>query len=191
MFDNFKADLTRYFEGEISPRKLVYALFEMSLWAIGIFRFGKYAQGIRFKPLRAILLIVYFFLYKISEAISGIRISAEAEIGPGLLIHNFGGVVIRGRIGRNCTVIQGAQVISRADSRGRGWPELGDDVFLGAGSKVIGNVRVGNNVRIGANAVVTTDVPDDSVVAPPECSIRPRSRNKNASDQAPKANTGK
>ncbi len=152
----------------------------MSLWAIGIFRFGKRAQRIRFKPFRLLALIIYFFLYKTAEALSGIRISSESEIGPGLLIHNFGGVVIKGRIGKNCTVIQGAQIVARADGRGSGWPTLGDNVFVGAGAKVLGNVRIGNNVRIGANAVVMTDVPDDSVVMPPQSRIikgfyRPRS----------------
>ena len=45
-----------------------------------------------------------------------------------------------------------------------GFPELGDNVYIGPGAKVIGNVKIGNNVAIGANAVVTKSFPDDSVV---------------------------
>ena len=47
---------------------------------------------------------------------------------------------------------------------GTGVPVIGDNCYIGAGAKIIGKVRVGNNVRIGANAVVYKDVPDDSVV---------------------------
>ena len=47
---------------------------------------------------------------------------------------------------------------------GGGAPVLGDNVFVGAGAKIIGPVRIGNNVKIGADAVVVTDVPDDAVV---------------------------
>jgi serine O-acetyltransferase len=143
----------------------------MSVWAVGIFRFGKRVQGIRFWLPRKVLLAVYFLLYKISEALSGIRISIYSEIGPGLVVHNFGGVLIHGRLGRNCTIVQGAQLLSRSDGKDSGWPTLGDDVYVGSGAKVLGNVHVGNNVRIGANAVVMADVPDDSLVMPPESKV--------------------
>lgn len=168
MFNNFRIDLEQYFEGDYSPRRIFYAIFEMSLWAIAIFRFAKWAQRIPIFPIRFLFLLVYFFLYKFSEAFTGIRISAESEIGPGLVIHNFGGVLIKGNIGRNCVVVQGAQIVSRADGRGRGWPTLGDNVYVGSGAKILGGVTIGNRVRIGANAVVMKDVPDDSVVMPPE-----------------------
>lgn len=175
MLENFRADLKHYFGDR--PRTLhalFCAFFEMSLWAIAIFRFGKWAQRVRFPLLRPVLLLIYFFLYKTAEGVTGIRISSESDIGPGLLIHNFGGIVIRGRVGRGCIIVQGAQLLSRADAKGEGWPTLGDHVFVGAGAKIIGDVRVGHHVQIGANAVVRTDVPDHAVVLPPECRIVPR-----------------
>jgi serine O-acetyltransferase len=147
------------------------AFFEMSVWAVGIFRFGKWVMGIRFGLLRKALLVVYFLLYKTSEALSGIRISIYSEIEPGLVVHNFGGVLIHGRLGRNCTIVQGAQLLSRSDGKDSGWPTLGDNVYVGSGAKVLGSIRVGNNVRIGANAVVMTDVPDNSLVMPPESKV--------------------
>lgn len=49
------------------------------------------------------------------------------------------------------------------DSENQGSPVIGDDVYIGAGAKIIGNIRIGNNCRIGANAVVYTDMPDNSV----------------------------
>jgi len=154
----------------------------MSVWAVGIFRFGKWAQAIKFRPLRRLLLLIYFLSYKLVEALSGIRISIDSEIGPGLVIHNFGGVVIHGRLGRNCTIVQGAQLISRSDGKQSGWPILGDAVFVGSGAKIVGNIKIGNNVKVGANAVVAADVPDDCIVLAPECIVLAQRRDHGASD---------
>ncbi len=172
MFSAFRQDLQRKFSPSPLTFKLVFiAAFDMSLWAIGIFRFGKAAHRLGFSPARKLLLAVYFFLYKICEALTGIRISIESEIGPGLMVHNFGGVIIHGTLGENCTIVQGAQLISRSDGKASGWPTLGNNVYVGSGAKLLGNIRIGNNVRIGANAVVMSDVPDDSLVMPPECAV--------------------
>jgi serine O-acetyltransferase len=170
MLHSFRADLHQHFvsTGSHSWGARVAAFFEMSLWAIAIFRFGKWAQRFRFRLVRWPLMLVYFLLYKVSQALSGIRISLDSEIGPGLVIHNFGGVIVHGRIGKNCVFLQGAQMISRGDGRARGWPTLGDGVYVGAGAKILGNVTVGDNARIGANCVVMTDVPAGATVMPPQ-----------------------
>jgi serine O-acetyltransferase len=171
MFVTFRQDLAQTFPAPYTWRTCLTAFFQMPVWAVGIFRFGKRAQAIRFGLLRMALLAVYFLLYKISEVLSGIQISIHSEIGPGLVVHNFGGVLIQGRLGRNCTIVQGAQLIFGTDGKNSGWPTLGDNVYVGSGAKLLGNIRVGNNVRIGANAVVMGDVPDDSLVMPPECKV--------------------
>jgi serine O-acetyltransferase len=170
MLTGFRADLHQHFvsTGSHSAGARLAAFFEMSLWAIAIFRFGKWAQRFRFRLVRWPLMLLYFLLYKVSQALSGIRISLDSEIGPGLVIHNFGGVIVHGRIGKNCVFLQGAQMISRGDGRARGWPTLGDGVYVGAGAKILGNVTVGDNARIGANCVVMTDVPAGATVMPPQ-----------------------
>ncbi len=169
MVDNFREDLKQHFVtvGSRSTGNVLAAFFEMSLWAIGIFRFGKWARSIRFYPVRLPFMILYFVLYKISQALSGIRISLDSEIGPGLVIHNFGGIIVHGRVGANCVFVQGAQMISRGDGKGRGYPTLGDGVYVGAGAKILGNVVIGDKAKIGANAVVRDDVPAGAVVLPP------------------------
>jgi serine O-acetyltransferase len=171
MFENLKADIRHHFvtTGAPSPVSVAAAFFEMSLWAIGIFRFGKWAHSFHIRAIRWPLMAVYFFLYKLSQAISGISISLASEIGAGLVIHNYGGVIIHGRVGKDCIFVQGAQMISRADGQARGWPSLGDNVYVGAGAKIVGNVAIGDGAQIGANAVVMTDVPERSIVMPPEC----------------------
>jgi serine O-acetyltransferase len=177
LFDNFKGDLAHYFSyvgGTRRASHLFYAVLEVSLWAVAIFRFGKAVRRIRFALIRKPLTLIYIFLYKLCEIITGIRISIDSEIAPGLVIHNFGGIIVHGTIGRNCFINQGAQLISRGDGKGRGWPTLGDNVYLGSGAKIVGNVKVGNNVRVGANAVVLDDVPDDCTVMPPESRVKQR-----------------
>lgn len=171
MFSTFRQDLARMCPPPLTWRAAIRTFFELSVWAVGIFRFGKWVQQIRFSPLRRMLLVPYFFLYKTCESLSGIRISIYSEIGPGLMIHNMGGVLIHGTLGRNCTIVQGAQLLARANGKDHGWLTLGDEVYVGAGAKVLGSVHVGDRVVIGANAVVVSDVPDDSVVLPPESRI--------------------
>jgi serine O-acetyltransferase len=97
----------------------------------------------------------------------GVSVPASARIGPGLYVVHVGGIAVSPActIGRNCTILPG--VILGEVNRGArtGSPTIGDDVYIGAGAKVLGGVVVGSNVAIGANAVVTKDVPDNAVVA--------------------------
>jgi serine O-acetyltransferase len=89
------------------------------------------------------------------------------EIGPGLFIqHGFSTMISAKKIGKNCWI---NQQVTIGYSNDTDCPTIGDDVFIFAGAKVIGNVSVGNNSTIGANAVVLRDVPDNCtvVVDPP------------------------
>ncbi len=81
-----------------------------------------------------------------------------SDIGPGLFIqHGFATVVAARRVGRNCWINQQVTIgFTRADDR----PTIGDDVFVYAGAKVLGDITIRNGARIGANAVVLTDVPE-------------------------------
>ena len=69
-------------------------------------------------------------------------------------------------IGRNAVIFHQVTIGSNtlSDSKGAGAPIIGDNVYIGAGAKIIGRVSIGNNVRIGANCVVTKDVPDNATV---------------------------
>jgi serine O-acetyltransferase len=81
------------------------------------------------------------------------------EIGPGLFVqHGLSTIIAARKIGRNCTVHQQVTIGYTNDTDA---PEIGDDVFVGCGAKILGSVRIGDRVRIGANAVVIKNVPDD------------------------------
>ena len=81
--------------------------------------------------------------------------------------HGMKGVFIShgAKIGKNCVIFHHVTIGSNRllDSKGRGTPTIGNDCYIGAGAKVIGNVLIGNNCRIGANCVVFKDMPDNSV----------------------------
>lgn len=96
-------------------------------------------------------------------------IPLEAEIGEGLVLpHGANGIFIsRGAvIGSGCVIFQQVTIGSNtlSDSKHYGTPVIKDNVYIGAGAKIIGKCTVGNNCRIGANAVVTSDVPDNTTV---------------------------
>lgn len=97
-------------------------------------------------------------------------ISASAQIGPGFLIAHVGGIVIGDnvRIGRNCDIRQNVTLggnYNRRTPDGASQPTIGDDVSFGVGCAVLGPVQVGSGCIIGANSVVTRDVPEGMIVA--------------------------
>lgn len=96
----------------------------------------------------------------------GISICPFTEIGSGFYIGHFGGIVINSKsvIGKNCNISHGVTLGQANRGKNQGYPVLGDNVYIGPGAKIVGAVKIGNNVAIGANCVVTKDIPDDSVV---------------------------
>ena len=110
--------------------------------------------------------IVPRFLSQFGKWLTGIEIHPGAEIGKGLFIDHGMGVVIGETtiIGENVTLFQGVTLGGTGKERGKRHPTLKDNVVVGTGAKVLGNITVGSNVMVGANAVVIRDVPDDSTV---------------------------
>jgi len=103
---------------------------------------------------------------QIGRWITGIEIHPCAEIGKGLFIDHGMGVVVGETtiLGDNVTMFQGVTLGGTGKEKGKRHPTIGNNVVIGAGAKVLGNIKIGNNVMIGSNAVVLRDVPDDSTV---------------------------
>jgi len=101
-----------------------------------------------------------------SRFITGIEIHPGAQIGKRFFIDHGMGVVIgeTAIIGDDCLIYQGVTLGGTGKEHGKRHPTLKDNVVVGAGAKVLGNITLGNNARIGAGSVVISDVPDDSTV---------------------------
>ncbi len=90
----------------------------------------------------------------------GLEISPGLEVGGGLYIaHPIGVVIMAKRIGQNCSIIAGVTIGMRNK---HAFPRIGDNVFIGAGARVLGDITVGSGAVIGANAVVIKDVPENA-----------------------------
>jgi serine O-acetyltransferase len=135
-----------------------------SLRAVVWFRLGSalHASGVRVLPswVQRRLLRVY-----------GLELVIGADIGGGLYIaHPVGCVLVGEKIGSNVTVISQVTFGTRDDGR---WPVIGDGTFFGAGARVLGGITVGHSARVGANAVVLSDVaPGTTVVGIPAKPVR-------------------
>ncbi len=144
-------------------------------WALVVYRFGRWRYSISFRPARMPLSIAYKVLKFISQMFFGVELPCEAIIGERLVIEHTGAIVISGDaiFGNDCILRQGVTVGLR--HRGvRGSPRIGDRVDIGAGAKLLGPIRIGSDVAIGANAVVLCDVPDHSIAIGVPARIRPR-----------------
>jgi serine O-acetyltransferase len=106
------------------------------------------------------LYIAYFF-YRI---LTSIEISPRAQIGSGLFFPHPQCIVIgKTKMGDNCTVYQGVTIGAKLPFH-KDYPNIGNDVYIGAGSTILGDVTIGDNVTIGAKSVILKDIPDNSVV---------------------------
>jgi len=108
---------------------------------------------------------------KINAVTSGCIIGRGAEFGPGFVLIHAQGVVINGNVRGGANVLIEHQVTIGAERRES--PVLGNDIFIGAGAKILGSVRLGDGAKVGANAVVVHDVPPGAtVVASPRAPSR-------------------
>lgn len=165
LFDNVKADLDRYVAYGTNSRMAAYISFQ-GAWATLEYRYNHWVHTkVRIPVIRQLMKLYGWFWHKWVEITTGIDIPEQTEVGKGLYIGHFGGIFITGgaKIGENCNLSQGVTIGFGGRGENAGYPVIGDRVYIAAGAKIIGKVRVGNDVAIGANAVVTKDIPDNGV----------------------------
>ncbi len=110
---------------------------------------------------------LFFLARMISQAarfFTGIEIHPGAKIGRGVFIDHGSGVVIgeTAEVGDGCTIYQGVTLGGTGKDKGKRHPTLGKNVLVGAGARILGPFTVGDNAKIAANAVVLSEVPDNS-----------------------------
>lgn len=144
-------------------------------YALAVYRFGRWRYGIRAAVLRKPLSLMYHLMKFFADLLFGVEIPCEVTLGRRFVIEHVGGIVISGDavFGDDCVIRNGVTVGLR--HRGtRGSPRLGDRVDIGAGAKLLGAIRIGNDVAVGANAVVLCDVPDDCIAVGIPARVLPR-----------------
>lgn len=96
----------------------------------------------------------------------GICISSNVKVGLGLRLPHIGGIICNDSviIGDNCTILHGVTLGNKMGVEGRNTPIIGNKVYIGPGSIIIGGIHIGDECVIGANTVVTKDLPSGSVV---------------------------
>jgi serine O-acetyltransferase len=143
------------------------ALMSQGLWAVTAYRLGHYA---RHRLHSRMLEVPPFVFQRAILALTGIQISTDAHIGPGLYIPHGGYIVVgEGRLGRNCNLYQGVTLGLSADTLGQPdfeprLPTLGDGVWVFPGAVIVGAVTVGDDAAVSANSLVVRDVPAGGVV---------------------------
>ena len=168
MFDTIKCDIGRLSpSGTPSCRYLVAGLLSQGFQAIVVYRFFNWlnGKGLPGQPLR-------FICERFIEVTTGISIPAICVIGKGFRIHHFGGIIFHPsvKIGDNCTLYQGVTIGDRGGSGNAA--VIGNNVLIGAGAKIIGEITIGDNCVIGANAVVTKSMPAGTTAHCAPCLFR-------------------
>ncbi|OYZ01089.1 MAG: serine acetyltransferase [Polaromonas sp. 28-63-22] len=136
-------------------------LASLGFWALQVYRLGHLRYRFQSRLVRYPLGVLHLVLAKLAEMLCGVTIGVSARIGRRLVIEHSGAIVVHGLavIGDDCIIRQGVTIGNRRMDRPLEAPHLGHRVNVGAGAKILGAVRVGDDADIGANAVVITDVP--------------------------------
>jgi len=160
VFETFATDFRIIFERDPAARNwLEVVTCYPGLQALLFHRFAHwlYRLGIPFLPR---------FISHFARFLTGIEIHPGAQIGKGVFIDHGMGVVIgeTAIVGDYSLIYQGVTLGGTGKESGKRHPTLGECVVVGAGAKVLGNIQIGNDVRIGAGSVVLRDVPSDCTV---------------------------
>ena len=160
MFSTIQQDLRAVFDRDPAARTtlevfLTYAGFQALL-----------AHRLAHRLWKMRLRLVGRLVSQVARWVTGVEIHPGASIGHGFFIDHGMGVVIgeTAEIGDYVTLFQGVTLGGTGKDKGKRHPTLGNHVVVGSGAKVLGNIRIGDSVKIGANSVVLRSVPSNSTV---------------------------
>ena len=143
-----------------SSRNILYViLLYPGFHALLFYRIAHFFSNIKLK-------FIARLISQFARVITGIEIHPGAKIGKRLFIDHGMGVVIgeTATIGNDCTIYHGVTLGGTGKDKNKRHPDIGHNVIIGCGAKVLGPIKIGNNVKIGANAVVLKEVHDNATV---------------------------
>ena len=159
MFDFVRADLRRLLHQE-GGKKVFYPglLVHLGFHAVLLYRLSRWFYLRHMTPIAVVISYV-------SSVLTGAQISARATIGKGFVIYHPQGTVVGATavIGENCVLTHGNMIGQRYGGGDR--PTIGNNFLAGSGAKILGAIQIGHNVRVGANSVVLSPLPDNATAA--------------------------
>ncbi len=173
MWENLREDTRRLRDVKTKPFPWYVVeslLFETGYQAVVLHRMAHWCKRHRIPVLGPAIA-------RLNQFLTGVDIAPAAQFGPGLRISHGTGIVVGWKtvVGRDCLMMQNVTLGAPTTARLGEMPKLGDRVTLGAGASIIGAVAVGDDVFVGAHALVTEDIPaSHKVLAKAELEIRPR-----------------
>jgi serine O-acetyltransferase len=167
MLKELKADIEQYYEIDNTYSVFVLLLIKQGLWLTSQYRISRWVdQNLHIPILRPTFKIFCAIFQKVIEILTGSELPNTVQVGKGLVIPHASGITIhyRAQLGENCILGPRVTIGVAGITDRKGVPKIGDRVVIGAGACIIGSITVGNDVIIGANAVVEKNVPDNVVV---------------------------
>ncbi|UHQ54914.1 MULTISPECIES: serine O-acetyltransferase [Microbulbifer] len=141
-------------------------------WSVFCHRFGNWRMGVRSRFLRAPLSLLYRGWRILCQWLCGIKLDYTVRLGRRVKIEHFGGIVLGARsIGDDVVFRQNTTLGIASASDRNAKPTIGSRVNVGAGAVIVGDIVVGDDVSIGANTVVSFDVPDGARVRAPRAKV--------------------
>ena len=181
-----KADLQRLrrYSGDLkddaSTARVLCAALSPRFSPVFILRIAQALSRNRLRPLAKIMNLLNFTVF-------GLEVNSACEIGPGLVIpHTQGTVIGAFQIGRNATIYHQVTIGAKEMDIGNtpaSRPRIGNDVTIGCGAKLLGDIFVGDGAIIGANAVVLMDIPSNALAVGVPAHIHPRSSSSDSKSQ--------
>ena len=155
-----RGDLDILYESGAKNANFWYCLLAFrGFRAVFLFRLVNYAYVNK----NRLLFVIFWVFHRFYSTIHNFELPYRLEVDPGFRIWHSNGIVINDfvKIGKNCQIFHQVTI---GNWKG-GQPVIGDNVYIYPGAKIFGDIKIGNNVVIGANAVVTKDIPDNCVTA--------------------------
>ncbi len=163
----FKGDIKKYKRYSGNKPAIILWLTTQGLWALFVYRISNAIYRSKLPGfIKKLLLLFAIFWQKYIEIVTGISLPYSATIGSEFYIGHFGNIIINASavIGNNCNISQGVTIGISGKAENRGVPVIGNNVYLGANAVIAGKIKVGDNVVVGANTFVNRDVESNCTV---------------------------
>lgn len=161
-----KSDINNY-GAKTFKEKIYVFFFNFNFGLLYSYRLMKYLNGKRI-IFRLNMLLAYWQNFKYNS-----YISVNAEIGKNVIFtHSFGIIIGRAKIGDNVKIFQQVTIGSHGNkSLVKSWPTIGNNCILYSGSKILGDIIIGDNAVIGANCVINKNVKENSILMVSPCKV--------------------